>query len=54
MCFKVTGYNLGFAMCSKRDNLQCLIAPNYDYTQPEGIGYFVRSVSNGRSNFNNF
>ena len=69
MCFKVTGYNLGCAMCSKRDNLQCLIAPDYDYkdgalierhlltlvyTQPEGIGYFVGSVSNGRSNFYNF
>ena len=60
MRFKVTGYNLGCAVHSKRDNLQCLIAPDYGYkrwstdreatlvyTQPEGIGYLVGTVSMG-------
>ena len=50
-----------------RDILQCSIAPDYGYkrrstnrealhayTQPEGIGYLVRVMFYGRSNFGNF
>ena len=61
--FKVTGYSLGRVPHSKRDNSQCSLAPDYGYkrwstdretprayTQPEGIGYHVGTVSHGRSN----
>ena len=52
--------SLGRVPCSKRDNLQCSLAPDYSYkrwstdreaprayTQPEGIGYLVETVCRG-------
>ena len=57
------GYSLGCVLRSKRDNSQCSLVPDNSYkkwctdreaprayTQPEGIGYLVRTVCRGRSN----
>ena len=61
---KVTGYGLGCVLRSKRGTSQCSLAPDYGYkrwstdreaprayTQPEGIGCLVGTVSRGQSNF---
>ena len=64
---KVMGYKMVHGLRSKHDSLQCSIAPDcgykrrstdrealHAYTQPEGIGYLVRSVFYGQLNYANF